>query len=87
MLDLSLDHLGVITRPDDEVTPGETAAGLRQIIEEIGLGESHCLDAQRACTLVSHAEEDRNAKALDFGLYETEREGRCARQGAQDSCR
>lgn len=36
MLDLSLDHLGLITRPTDEETPGNIAAGLSSIADRIG---------------------------------------------------
>ena len=36
MLDLSLDHLGLITRPEDEEVPGEVANGLTKIVNDIG---------------------------------------------------
>ncbi|WVR08545.1 hypothetical protein IAU60_005600 [Kwoniella sp. DSM 27419] len=36
MLDLSLDHLGLITRPDDEQSPGAIADGLAGIVDQIG---------------------------------------------------
>jgi hypothetical protein len=36
MLDLSLDHLGLITRPSDEERPGVIAAGLSSIADKIG---------------------------------------------------
>jgi hypothetical protein len=39
MLDLSLDHLGLITRPDDEEVPGTIADGLASIINDIGQGK------------------------------------------------
>lgn len=39
MLDLSLDHLGLITRPDDEASPGEIADGLVAIVDQVGDGE------------------------------------------------
>lgn len=42
MLDLSLDHLGLITRPDD-VPPGQRGAiaeGLARVVEDIGDGRS-----------------------------------------------
>ena len=41
MLDISLDHLGLITRPDDEA-PGEEgkiSVGLANIVHRIGDGE------------------------------------------------
>ena len=40
MLDLSLDHLGLITRPDDEERPGAIAQGLAKVVSDIGEGES-----------------------------------------------
>lgn len=43
MLDLSLDHLGLITRPEDEETPGRIADGLAKIVSDIGEGEFTCL--------------------------------------------
>lgn len=43
MLDLSLDHLGLITQPDelsDEIEDKTSVqTGLRQIVHDIGLGE------------------------------------------------
>lgn len=39
MLDLSLDHLGLITRPEDEDEPGTIADGLAKIVNDIGEGE------------------------------------------------
>lgn len=39
VLDLSLDHLGLITRPADEDEPGRIARGLGVLVEEIGEGE------------------------------------------------
>lgn len=42
MLDLSLDHLGLITQPDKE-SPGEkgtVAHGLAKIVDDIGEGRS-----------------------------------------------
>lgn len=36
MLELSLDHLGLITRPDNEAQPGTIASGLERIVEQIG---------------------------------------------------
>lgn len=36
MLELSLDHLGLITRPDDEEVPGRIAGGLASIVDKIG---------------------------------------------------
>jgi hypothetical protein len=40
MLDLSLDHLGLITEPEDEVDKGAIAAGLSAIVDLIGDGQS-----------------------------------------------
>ena len=42
MLDLSLDHLGLITRPDkvEEGTEVPVASGLARIVEQIGEGVS-----------------------------------------------
>lgn len=41
MLDLSLDHLGLITRPDDEAKgeEGTVSNGLSAIVDRIGDGE------------------------------------------------
>ena len=39
LLDLSLDHLGLITRPDDEEHPGRVSAGLSAITDRVGDGE------------------------------------------------
>ncbi|KAK4687185.1 hypothetical protein P7C73_g2924, partial [Tremellales sp. Uapishka_1] len=36
MLDLTLDHLGLITRPEREEFPGTISDGLAQIVDEIG---------------------------------------------------
>jgi hypothetical protein len=36
MLDLSLDHLGLITRPEDEGNPGALATGLSSLVASIG---------------------------------------------------
>jgi len=45
MLDLSLDHLGLITQPDevDEEIEDKHAIqnGLRDVVEQIGEGKSH----------------------------------------------
>ena len=38
MLDLSLDHLGLITQPEDEAVPGQIASGLAKVVEDIGEG-------------------------------------------------
>nr|XP_019007358.1 uncharacterized protein I206_07924 [Kwoniella pini CBS 10737]OCF46139.1 hypothetical protein I206_07924 [Kwoniella pini CBS 10737] len=48
MLDLSLDHLGLITRPESEVPEGTIAKGLADIVEAVGeelqqLSGSDCL--------------------------------------------
>ncbi|WVF68072.1 hypothetical protein IAT40_002835 [Kwoniella sp. CBS 6097] len=48
MLDLSLDHLGLITRPADEKPEGAIANGLSEIVDKIGdelqkLSSSSCL--------------------------------------------
>ncbi|OCF43608.1 guanyl-nucleotide exchange factor [Kwoniella heveanensis CBS 569] len=48
MLDLSLDHLGLITRPADEKPEGAIASGLSDIVDKIGdelqkLSSSSCL--------------------------------------------
>lgn len=40
MLELSLDHLGLITQPEEEEVPGQVAAGLAKIVEAIGEGEN-----------------------------------------------
>lgn len=39
LLDLSLDHLGLITRPADEVDKGAIARGLSTLVDDIGRGE------------------------------------------------
>ncbi|TXT11100.1 hypothetical protein VHUM_01851 [Vanrija humicola] len=36
LLDLSLDHLGLITRPEGEVVKGEVRKGLVQLVDEVG---------------------------------------------------
>lgn len=36
LLDLSLDHLGLITRPPGETVKGEVRKGLAQLVEEVG---------------------------------------------------
>lgn len=36
MLDLSLDHLGLITRPDHEEIAGTIASGLSAIVDDVG---------------------------------------------------
>lgn len=36
MLDLSLDHLGLITRPEAEAEPGVLANGLSALVASIG---------------------------------------------------
>jgi hypothetical protein len=45
MLDLSLDHLGLITQPeeiDDSITDKlSIQRGLRRIVHDIGTGKSH----------------------------------------------
>jgi hypothetical protein len=48
LLDLSLDHLGLITRPPGEKPKGAIAKGLAKLCSEIGHGESSsCLPADR----------------------------------------
>ena len=83
MLDLSLDHLGLITRPDDEEEPGTIADGLAKIVGEIGEGQYSCsvsaeLDWQE---LMSRA-----AEAILTLVPHTQGEGRCARCRAS-ACR
>jgi hypothetical protein len=43
MLDLSLDHLGLITRPENEEKSGAIAQGLAKVVSDIGEGKSACL--------------------------------------------
>lgn len=49
MLDLSLDHLGLITRPDDEARErlGEIEDGLSRIVDAIGIGETVRITARQ----------------------------------------
>lgn len=44
MLDLSLDHLGLITRPEGEKPKGAVAKGLAKLVGDIGLGKLSHLD-------------------------------------------
>lgn len=41
MLELSLDHLGLITRPEGEHPEGFVSDGLDKIVDNIGKGQLH----------------------------------------------
>lgn len=44
MLELSLDHLGLITRPEREYPEGIISDGLDRIVDKVGKGQLHlCL--------------------------------------------
>ena len=67
MLDLSLDHLGLITRPDDEPKgeEGTVARGLNAIVDRIGDGQ---FPVPRGYAMLT----DRTAKTVHLKLLDAE---------------
>lgn len=70
MLDLSLDHLGLVTRPDDEpeAEKGLISRGLSEIVDRIGDGTFHPVAAAVKLTL-------RTTETFYFELLDAKGEG------------
>jgi hypothetical protein len=78
LLDLSLDHLGLITEPEDEQDRGAIAAGLAGITDRVGEGESLPAPSD-PCAL---ADRRRAAEIVDFDLPDAQGQGGYTYQGA-----
>lgn len=84
MLALSLDHLGLITQPDNEKEKGARAEGLARIVEDIGNGKLLQLSDTEMMLRIGCS--PRTAKIGYHKLFDAKGQGRRAHKSAQD-CR